>query len=86
MYEYSKLKEKVFTERGQEMFLEIRDNTKSLLKSSGAVRMQEAIKGTSGDSWLMLACVDRMVELEELKELTSDDVIGQNRVFVRGEK
>jgi len=82
MYDYPTEKKAIFTEDGQKMFLAIRDNVQSLLAKAGAVRMQEAISGQSGSSWEMLACVDRLVELGELKELTHD-VAGQFRVFVK---
>lgn len=81
MYNYEKEKPGIFTEEGQIMFLQIRDNIQRLLKVSGAVRMQEAMSGTSGCSWKMLACVDRLVELGELREITRD-CAGQHRVFV----
>ena len=83
MYNYEIEKQKLITERGQVMFLEIRDRVQRILKDAGAVRMQEAIARTSGDSWTMLACVDRMVELGELREVTGD-CIGQHHVFVAG--
>lgn len=82
MYVYEELKAGIFTESGQEMFLKIRDNTKELIKESGAVTMGSAISGVSGDSWLMIACVDRMVELGEIREIKQGEVPGQFRVFV----
>jgi len=65
------------------MFTLIRDNVKALLKQSGAVRLLEAINDATGDSWLMLACMDRMVEMGELREITpKDKTVQQYRVFV----
>ena len=81
MYSYEEEKPGIFTEEGQALFLAIRDNVKRLLTLSGAVRMQEAISGNCGSSWQMLACVDRLVELGEISEIT-DKVAGQHRVFV----
>ena len=83
MYEYAKEREKLFTDAGQRLFLEVRDNVKSRLKHAGAVRMQEAIS-TAGDSWMLLACVDRMVELGELCEVTQSVVMTQHRIFTEG--
>jgi len=80
-YDYQKEREAIFTEDGQRMFLHIRDHVKRLLKEAGAVRMQEAIMGSTGDSWMMLACVDRLVELGEIREIAGD-VPGQDRIFV----
>jgi hypothetical protein len=74
----------IFTEEGQVMFLNIRDRVQHLLKQAGAVRLQELISGCTGGSWSMLACVDRLVELGELHELTiPNSVAAQHRVFVK---
>ena len=85
MYLYETEKEQIFTDEGQVMFLAIRDNVQTLLKNAGAVRMQEAISGHPGpgNSWQMLACVDRLVELKEIKEITGPTAAGQHRVFIR---
>lgn len=80
-YNYEDEKSKIFTEQGQIMFLQIRDKIQQLLKVAGAVRMNEAISGSTGSSWTMLACVDRLVELKEIHEVTNN-VAGQHRVFV----
>jgi hypothetical protein len=66
MYNYQTEKSKIFTEDGQETFLKIRDKVQQLLKQSGAVMMQNAISGVTGDVWLHMACVDRLVELKEI--------------------
>lgn len=83
MYKYDTEKEFLFTNDGQRMFLQIRDHVGRLLKDAGAVRLDKAISVATGDSWSMMACVDRMVELGELREITSNDVVGQHRVFTR---
>lgn len=83
VYNYERERPKLFTEDGQVVFLRVRDNVKALLKEAGAFRAQEAWSGTSGDSWLFAACLDRLVELGEIKELTAPgSVWGQHRVFV----
>lgn len=82
MYNYQKEKHRIFTEEGQEMFLKIRDKAHRLIEQSGAVTMQKVISGISGVSWVQMACVDRLVELKELKEITGENTSGQNRVFV----
>lgn len=83
MYVYEE--EKKATEEGSRLFLKIRDRVKYLLREGGAVRMEEAIKGNSGSSWAMLACVDRMVELGEIREITPADTPGQFRIFISNE-
>lgn len=82
MYNYQTEKSKIFTEDGQETFLKIRDKVQQLLKQSGAVMMENVTSGVSGNSWLHLACVDRLVELKEIREITKENVAGQHRVFV----
>lgn len=83
-YSYEVEKVDLFTDEGQRKFLKVRDNVNELLKKAGAVRMQEATSGFSGSSWLALACVDRLVELGEIREVIEPDdhTPGQYRVFV----
>lgn len=83
MYDYQTQKSVIFTEDGSRKFLKVRDNVNRLLGQSGAVRMLEAISGVGGNSWDMLAYVDRMVELGEILEITDGKVPGQYRVFVK---
>lgn len=84
-YDYATERPGLFTEEGQVQFLKVRDQVKRLLAEAGAVRAQEAWKGMAGDSWQFMACIDRLVELHELVEVTnSERVWGQNRVFVAG--
>jgi hypothetical protein len=86
MYTYETEKVNIFTESGQRKFLAIRDNIQKLLQKAGAVRMQEAMAGAGGDSWESMACVDRLVELGEIRELKYGDCAGQHRVFVSASK
>ena len=84
IYQYKDQKPKLFTESGQEMFLAIRDHVGRCLATAGAVRMREATSAAdSGCGYLMLACVDRMVELGELAEVSDPDTIDDHRVFTR---
>jgi hypothetical protein len=84
MYQYSKEREKLFTEQGQRTFIKVRDRVQHLLKEAGAFRAQVIVEHTSGcDNWEVMACIDRLVELEEIREVTKgQDVAGQHRVFV----
>lgn len=55
------------------------------IDEAGAFSMGTVIRKQTGDSWMMLACVDLMVERGELREVTKGhDVAGQHRVFVAG--
>lgn len=83
MYSYAEQRDALFTDDGQRLFLSIRDQCHRLLRQAGAARMQEVIKGHAGDSWLMLACVDRLVELGEIREIFQPHTVaGQHRVFI----
>jgi hypothetical protein len=83
-YSYEAEKPALFTDEGQRMFLRVRDHVQRLLKMSGAVRCQEILGAAgSGSSWTQLACVDRMVELGELKRITPrGSVSTQGEVYV----
>lgn len=81
-YKYEDLRQNIFTDEGQKLFLRIRDRTMRLINESGAARCEEMISGNSGSSWDFLACVDRMVELGEIVEVIRPGVAGQHRVFV----
>lgn len=83
VYQYEVEKSRLFTEDGQVMFLKIRDNVDKLLNANGAVRSQEAMSGVTGDGWVMLACLDRLVELGELRRIYQEHVAGQHQIFVR---
>lgn len=81
-YLYEVERRNVFSEEGQVMFLKIRDKAMELIKQSGCAMMDWIIAGNTGDSWTMLACVDRLVELKELEEINYGRCAGQHRIFV----
>lgn len=81
-YDYQAERPRVFTESGQIMFLQIRDNAQRLVAEAGAVRCDAMQRGVGGDTWQMLACIDRLVEIGELREVTAPrSVAGQFRIF-----
>lgn len=83
MYNYEEQREWLFTDEGQRDFLKVRDRAKKLLAEAGAFTMFGACKRMTGDNWHHLACVDRLVELGEIREITAGmDMATQNRVFV----
>ena len=86
MYKYEDEKVSIFTDRGQRDFLKVRDRAKKLLQDAGAFMMFKALKDISGSTSTMMAYVDRLVELGEIKEITGKDVAGQDRVFVKDGK
>lgn len=84
-YNYQEQRHNVFTEDGQVTFLQIRDEAKRLLKLAGAVTCGRILNAATGNSWVILACVDRLVELGELKRVTPvGSVATQDEVFVGG--
>lgn len=83
-YTYETERHNIFTEEGQILFLKIRDNTDRLLKLAGAARWLEMVKGCCGDSFTMLACVDRLVELGEIYCVTEGQQwMSQHHVYIR---
>lgn len=86
MYRYEDLRPKLFTDDGQRMLLAVRDNVQRLLKEAGSVRYTEAVRVVSGDSWLMIACMDRLVELGEIRPLEPGQHATQSTVYVGGSR
>ena len=85
-YRYTKERERLFTEEGQQGFLAIRDRVQHLLRDAGACTMGKAIEGSVGDTWFMLACVERLVELGEIVEVTQGQALWiQDRVYRKKE-
>lgn len=83
MYNYQTQRPNLFTDEGQRAFLKVRDKVLKYLKESGAVRSGEIVRGCGcASSWDELACLDRMVELGEITEVTHPGTMGQYRVFV----
>ena len=82
-YKYSEQRDRLFIDKGQKLFLKVRDKAFVLIKEAGAFRM-EKILGFA-DDWLCLASVDRMVELGELFELNYGECTQQDRVFINTE-
>lgn len=68
-YSYRTQRPRLFTENGQEMFIKVRDNVKRLLDVAGCFHSEKAWENVSGDSWDMIACLDRLVEMGELREI-----------------
>jgi hypothetical protein len=81
MYNYKEQRGYVFTEEGQVQFLRIRDRVKGAIKNFGAIRMDSAIRDETGSIWEIMACVDRLVELGEITEVTDNSYPGQHRIF-----
>ncbi len=82
-YDYKVQRSFVFTEEGQLTFLKIRDKAQLLLKQSEAATSGAIMSGCCGDTWNILACVDRLVEIGELVEIPNPiSKAGQHRIFI----
>jgi hypothetical protein len=81
-YNYQDQRPCMFTDDGQRMLLKIRDNANRLCKTAGVVRMDKIMLGVSGDTWGMLACADRLIELGDLREIDYGQCAAQHRIFV----
>lgn len=85
MYSYHTEKPELFTEAGQVMFLRVRDAARAHLKLSGAVQCHVLMSAAGGgSSWTMLACVDRLEELKEIRRVDDGKCSTQDQVYVRG--
>lgn len=86
-YSYTNHRKKIFTDEGQREFLKVRDRVEQLLEEAGAFMMFSALKGRCGNCWDMMAYIDRLVELDEIREISQvGRVAGQHRIFVSTDK
>lgn len=82
-YTYEAYRDRLFTDEGSQMFTKIRDNTLRLIDLAGAVMSGNATRRVTGDTFDMMACLDRMIEMDDIEEVTEPHVRGQDRVFVK---
>ena len=80
-YSYQEERAFVFTEAGQEMLMRVNDRADRLIAQSGVVTLEKLIQGETGSSWSMMACVDRLVEMGRLKEVSYNAPAAQFRIF-----
>ena len=81
-YNYETVKPDLFTERGVEMLMKVKDQVGRLLFTAGAFTMEKVTRTVTGDSWLMLACLDYLVEKGEI-DLVSDKGMRQHWVYTK---
>lgn len=88
MYKYEDEKPKLLTDEGQRTLMNVRNFVLDILKKSGAITMGKAMSAAGcGDSWTMMAYVDRLVELGDIREVKQEGYVpAQYRIFmaVRG--
>lgn len=85
-YSYQAHRAYVFTEKGQESFLKVLSFAKKAIELSGAVTGGRLLHAAgSGDSWELMACYDRLVELGYLRRVERPGyVAGQDEIYVQG--
>jgi hypothetical protein len=83
MYSYKEMKPTVLTDEGQVKFLRVRDHVHKVLAESGAITLEKAMSTVHGDSWEAMACVDRLVELKEIKEIPQTNIPTQQKVYIK---
>lgn len=83
MYNYPEVRPEIFTDSGRQKLEVIRQKVSQHLGNSPSITLVQAISGALGDTWVNMACVDRMVELGELEEIDVRAKIAQDRTFRR---
>ena len=64
-----------------------KDSITPILEKAGCIRMGEAMSyAGGGDTFSMLATVDRLIEMGYLREINFGECHGQDRIFVKGSK
>lgn len=88
---YNYMTERAFTltEKGQEAVADVVDFARRAFKVSGAVRSGKFFSAVTGvgDSWKIMACVDRAAELGYIREFPANrQVAWQEGVYVPGRR
>lgn len=69
MYKYEEEKPWLFTEKGSVEFIRFRDAALELMQPTGAAEATKLMGLLGGDSFKRLACIDRMVEIGDIKRV-----------------
>jgi len=80
-YNYEKEKKQLDTK----MLASITSTAQSLLDTAGAFTFPYVTREIKGKIWSMIACVDYLVEIGFIREITNKDILAE-RVFVKGVK
>lgn len=93
MYKYEENKHKLFLEEYQKGFLKIRDKVKELISIAGCVSLETILENCTEcgifDSWVQIACADRLAELGEIVEIQQQiqpKSWDKNRIFIFSKK
>ncbi len=82
-YNYAIERPFVLTDEGQRVLLKMRDLAFELCGKAGAVRADKLMV-FSGNSWQIMACIDRLVEVGDLREIQFNNGAWQRKVFTLG--
>lgn len=82
-YEYQIERPKLFTEEGVAMLFKVRDQVSKHIFHAGACTADKIIRPITGDSWLMLAAIDYMEELGEIK-CVYEGYRSNDAVYIKG--
>ena len=86
MYDYELEKPKIFTDDGIKILLRIRDGIHKHFETSCAIYLLDAINNFSasyGGNWFHLACVDFLLEIGDIVEITREGIPTQSRILLK---
>jgi len=84
-YNYKIEREKLFSFEGLDSVMKTKEHVTKCINLSGAVMMEKAINILTGNSFMMQACVDFLVEKKIIEEVEQKALIpGQHRIFIKG--
>ncbi len=69
MYDYEAEKQDLLTPAGVKQLMKVRDKARFILTIKSRASMVELIEGMLGSSWTNMACIDLLLEIEELREI-----------------
>jgi hypothetical protein len=84
-YNYDDIRPELFTEEGVELLMKLRDISGKLLFQAGAYTFEKVTRTITGDTWLMMAALDYMVERKEIR-MVYEPSNTMNRVYTKGEQ
>lgn len=84
-YIYSKHRQFTFTDEGQRLLLKTRDFAFRMIEQAGCVQAEKLLgQMMGGSSWDHMAVIDRLVELQDLREVRqAEDHVWQHKVYIR---
>jgi hypothetical protein len=81
MYNYAQERPWIFTDEGQIALIKAYKNAIRLINIAGAASGMKIVYDCAHNTFKMMALLDRLVEMHELREVTGPNV-WENRIFV----